>query len=49
MSDPKPLITLTDAASTDMIRLTVQDGPTYTVKNDPTTVADKIHEINHGK
>lgn len=47
MSEPKPMITITDAATgTDTVRLVVQGGETFEVKNKPEIVADKIREIN---
>lgn len=43
----KPLITITDASDIDHVTLHVDGGESVTVQNDPSTVADAIHQINN--
>lgn len=47
MAKPKPMIVITDAATgTDTVKLVVEGGETFEVKNKPEIVADKIRKIN---
>lgn len=49
MSEPQPMITITDGARQNTVRISVEGGDSVEVRNDPNAVADQISRINGEK